>query len=112
MLGADKPPKDSQPDEPKAINRLNTYEGLLSQQILGDSTSKHNNTNKIMSFNQENYSNTDNFACLKTYLNAKTTKPRRIQKDAYKVLEAPSLQDDFYLNLLDWSLHNNIAVGL
>lgn len=37
---------------------------------------------------------------------------RKIQKHAYKTLEAPSLQDDFYLNLLDWSNHNNIAVGL
>ena len=30
----------------------------------------------------------------------------------FKVLEAPALQDDFYLNLIDWSPQNYIAVGL
>ena len=30
----------------------------------------------------------------------------------YKVLDAPSLQDDFYLNLIDWSTNNVLAVGL
>jgi len=28
---------------------------------------------------------------------------RKISKKPYKVLDAPNLQDDFYLNLLDWS---------
>jgi cell division cycle 20-like protein 1, cofactor of APC complex len=28
------------------------------------------------------------------------------------VLDAPALQDDFYLNLVDWSSHNVLAVGL
>ena len=30
----------------------------------------------------------------------------------YQVLDAPALQDDFYLNLVDWSLNNTLAVGL
>lgn len=28
------------------------------------------------------------------------------------MLDAPSLEDDFYLNLVDWSSNNNLAVGL
>lgn len=28
------------------------------------------------------------------------------------MLDAPALQDDFYLNLVDWSSHNVLAVGL
>jgi cell division cycle 20-like protein 1, cofactor of APC complex len=31
---------------------------------------------------------------------------------ARQVLDAPSLQDDFYLNLVDWSSQNVLAVGL
>ena len=27
-------------------------------------------------------------------------------------MDAPALQDDFYLNLVDWSSHNVLAVGL
>ena len=30
----------------------------------------------------------------------------------YKVLDAPELSDDFYLNLVDWSESNVLAVGL
>eukprot|EP01024_Parvocaulis_polyphysoides_P037739 TRINITY_DN3368_c0_g4_i1.p1 TRINITY_DN3368_c0_g4~~TRINITY_DN3368_c0_g4_i1.p1 ORF type:complete len:511 (+),score=39.22 TRINITY_DN3368_c0_g4_i1:73-1533(+) len=37
---------------------------------------------------------------------------RKIQKSAFKVLDAPGLQDDFYLNLVDWSSQNLLAVGL
>jgi cell division cycle 20-like protein 1 (cofactor of APC complex) len=37
---------------------------------------------------------------------------RKINKLPIKVLDAPALQDDFYLNLLDWSNQNYLAVGL
>jgi cell division cycle 20-like protein 1 (cofactor of APC complex) len=36
---------------------------------------------------------------------------RKIPKHPYKVLDAPNLQDDFYLNLVDWSPLNYIGVG-
>ena len=39
-------------------------------------------------------------------------KNRRVSKLPFKVLDAPMLQDDFYLNLLDWSSQNVLAVGL
>jgi cell division cycle 20-like protein 1 (cofactor of APC complex) len=39
-------------------------------------------------------------------------KSRKISKKPYKILEAPNLQDDFYLNLLAWSDNNQIAVAL
>ncbi|KAJ3338092.1 substrate-specific activator of APC-dependent proteolysis [Entophlyctis luteolus] len=38
--------------------------------------------------------------------------PRAILRSPYKVLDAPELQDDFYLNLVDWSATNILAVGL
>ncbi len=37
---------------------------------------------------------------------------RKIPKVPFKVLDAPALQDDFYLNLVDWSMQNVLAVGL
>ena len=39
-------------------------------------------------------------------------KTRKVSKVPYKVLDAPQLQDDFYLNLVDWSSTNVLAVGL
>jgi cell division cycle 20-like protein 1, cofactor of APC complex len=42
-----------------------------------------------------------------------STKPvRKIQSTPFKILDAPNLQDDFYLNLVDWSSSNILAVGL
>lgn len=35
-----------------------------------------------------------------------------IKAQPYKILEAPFLRDDFYLNLVDWSDNDNIGVGL
>ena len=37
---------------------------------------------------------------------------RRVARIPYKVLDAPQLVDDFYLNLMDWSSLNVLAVGL
>ncbi|KAL2021472.1 hypothetical protein VTK56DRAFT_7105 [Thermocarpiscus australiensis] len=38
--------------------------------------------------------------------------PRTIAKRPYKVLDAPGLADDFYLNLVDWGNTNLLGVGL
>jgi cell division cycle 20-like protein 1 (cofactor of APC complex) len=37
---------------------------------------------------------------------------RKVPKSPFKVLDAPQLQDDFYLNLVDWSSQNVLAVAL
>lgn len=37
---------------------------------------------------------------------------RKIPREPFKVLEAPFLQDDFYLNVVDWSPKNVLGVGL
>ncbi|KAI0343586.1 WD40 repeat-like protein [Trametopsis cervina] len=39
-------------------------------------------------------------------------KPRSVCKTPYRVLDAPELADDFYLNLVDWASTNVLAVGL
>ncbi|KAL8953276.1 MAG: hypothetical protein Q9222_000842 [Ikaeria aurantiellina] len=38
--------------------------------------------------------------------------PRAISKVPFKVLDAPDLADDFYLNLVDWGSGNTLGVGL
>eukprot|EP00992_Anisonema_acinus_P015512 TRINITY_DN9775_c0_g1_i2.p1 TRINITY_DN9775_c0_g1~~TRINITY_DN9775_c0_g1_i2.p1 ORF type:complete len:431 (+),score=68.63 TRINITY_DN9775_c0_g1_i2:61-1353(+) len=44
---------------------------------------------------------------------ARTPKPTRvINPNAEKILDAPEMVDDYYLNLLDWSCSNTIAVAL
>jgi len=51
------------------------------------------------------FQNTDLF-------NAPRKASRKISKVPFKVLDAPQLQDDFYLNLVDWSSTNVLSVGL
>lgn len=38
--------------------------------------------------------------------------PRTVSKVPFKVLDAPDLADDFYLNLVDWSSNDVLGVGL
>ncbi|ORZ28753.1 WD40-repeat-containing domain protein [Lobosporangium transversale] len=38
--------------------------------------------------------------------------PRTISQVPFKILDAPELKDDFYLNLVDWSSQNVLGVGL
>lgn len=45
-------------------------------------------------------------------LSAGIAKKRKISKLPCKVLDAPALQDDYYLNLIDWGSQNLLAVGL
>ena len=37
---------------------------------------------------------------------------RKIPRAPYKILDAPNLQDDYYLNLVDWSSTNVVSVAL
>ena len=46
------------------------------------------------------------------YYQADLKPTRKVSKLPFKVLDAPQLQDDFYLNLVDWSSQNMLAVGL
>jgi len=42
----------------------------------------------------------------------KTQVQRKISNSPYKVLDAPGLLDDYYVNLVDWGATNLLAVGL
>lgn len=37
---------------------------------------------------------------------------KNIKPDPEKILDAPELKDDYYLNLLDWSSKGQLAIGL
>ncbi|KAF2095740.1 cell division cycle protein [Rhizodiscina lignyota] len=51
------------------------------------------------------------FGSQKMLLSPRKT-PRVVSKVPYKVLDAPDLADDFYLNLVDWGSQNILGVGL
>ena len=53
-----------------------------------------------------------NSVCSQKLLRSPRKPTRKISKIPFKVLDAPELQDDFYLNLVDWSSLNVLSVGL
>ena len=116
-------------DEMLKTNFLNEYNS--SSLINKLNTSKQNsnkdiqsyNKIKILSWKKENNKKNENFFF--NIINAQKENEnilnnsnldfnltqRKISIKPYKELPAPNLIDDFYLNLLDWSSKNQIAVG-
>ena len=37
---------------------------------------------------------------------------KNIKSEPEKILDAPELKDDYYLNLLDWGARGQLAIGL
>ena len=99
------------------INKINTTKSNSNKEI-----SSGYNKIKLFSWKKEITPKTDNFFydiinsqkenenILNNNLDYNLTQ-RKISIKPYKELPAPNLMDDFYLNLLDWSSKNQIAVG-
>ena len=43
---------------------------------------------------------------------AKPSYKRNVRDKPHKILDAPSLQDDFYFDIINWSATNYISIGL
>ena len=82
-------------------NRL--YKRILKKNLLEDKKLSKTFTN-ISLLEQDS-----KFKLPKKYMEEQF---RKINKTPFKVLDAPFLQDDYYLNIVDWSRENNLAVGL
>lgn len=96
------------------------YNCLISECISNYNTSKENNS-KLLKFGKMNDSkdsfnlmNSIETICNKAGENyhSKNYYKRRIPKAPERILDAPELEDDYYLNLLDWSQTNRLAVCL
>lgn len=109
----------------------NLYSSLLQMQILAEHNEEINITNNFS--NTPSKKNSINILKFKSpkrrksdfenhfsasplqqekFQSPKVKTSRKISKVPYKVLDAPSLVDDYYLNLLDWSSTNLISIGL
>ncbi|KAI9032314.1 WD40-repeat-containing domain protein [Hyaloraphidium curvatum] len=67
---------------------------------------------KVVTATDERFSTTPIGSDSQRLLLSPRKTPRHISKTPYKVLDAPDLQDDFYLNLVDWGSGNVLGVGL
>ena len=88
-------------DEEKHNDENIFYKDLLLKNLKKD-TKVFKSMNEL-ALNQNSYH---------SFNTIKTSKFRKIDNDPFKILDAPLLQDDYYLNVVDWSVTNNLAVGL
>lgn len=125
--------KDGGGDVASARERR-VYNSLLRNEILGDVTSNLRGVERALRPHPTGETPSD---CILRYRSPVKTLPswspyslspvskksqqlllsprkstRKIPKAPFKILDAPDLQDDFYLNLLDWSSQNILSVGL
>lgn len=99
----------------------------LNQAIMNQLKTHENKVPSILKYKKPKLSNASNLESLQentvphqlvnvqsdiVHYGEQNTKERRVSKLPFKVLDAPNLQDDFYLNLVDWSSTNLLAVGL
>ena len=119
----------------KQVNDNNSTQfqshGYLSPKMkLNSLKNKHNNNHiinhRILHENYKNNNNNNNnnltkngiFSITPLSLDSQSivrlypSNERMISSVPYKILDAPNLSDDFYLNLVDWSLRNVVSVGL
>lgn len=94
-----------------------TYTMIIKNEILRkDAKSSPNflqyNTRKEISTGDSPYSLSPLGNESQKLLSSPKKPPRKISRIPFKILEAPHIQDDFYLNLVDWSSQNVLAVGL
>lgn len=69
-------------------------------------------TRRLDTPTDEAYSMSPVRASSRQLLESPRRQPRAVCKTPYRVLDAPDLADDFYLNLVDWSSTNVLGVGL
>ena len=67
----------------------------------------YNNINDFYTKKEKNFLSQE-----KNYQSQFPNSIRKISKSPFRVLDAPNLVDDYYLNLLDWGKENIIAIAL
>ena len=102
--------------ETDKINNLNFFENLKKNE--NDRRDIKNNKNEAeddiyMRINSFYRKKEKNILSQEKNIGTEYTKIyRKIPKTPFRILDAPNLVDDFYLNLLDWGKENIIAVAL
>ena len=88
------------------------YKSRVSEEIVGSSTAR------VLAFKskapapREGYYNDLRVLYSGNRTVAPRTQSRHISSRPVRVLDAPGLSDDFYVNVLDWSVNNHVAVAL
>eukprot|EP00736_Rhodelphis_marinus_P005704 Rmarinus@m.8558 len=100
------------------MSSTRVYSGMLKDHILDDASPKKRIMALTMPISPTSISSSNSPRILREWkdhggLSPLTNKTlRHIPQVPEKVLDAPGLLDDYYLNLLSWGVHNTLAVAL
>lgn len=103
-------------DNDDRVNHYNPLKKTTNKSLEKESIAK--SQRKILSFNK-NINNKDENEIeihspqkkLNSYTSHNNDYNRKINTESIKILDAPSLHDDFYFNLVDWAQTNFITIG-
>jgi len=96
--------------EEKSTNYLSSNSNTNSN--FNSKLFKYKTEEKRKDYNPFSNQNNQFTSLLNSYKNISTEPERKFSKIPFKILDAPGLMDDFYLNLVDWSNENDLVVGL
>lgn len=96
------------------------FDNIFEKQFFGQTDKVRTRESPITPFPIENndfettssfFKNTSSFYSYKS-LGIQEKKPFRLPKKPLKILDLPGMEDDYYTNLLDWSIKDQIAICL
>jgi cell division cycle protein 20 (cofactor of APC complex) len=93
--------------------KQNSYQSLMLETLLPKN--ENFTRNRFLSFSYKNNNNSYNNPIdqMKSLMDNKFISDKTItQITPERILDAPNLIDDYYLNLLDWSNTNILAISL
>jgi hypothetical protein len=85
---------------------------LISGKIFNNEMIDENDEPNQLYFNNHYLAEIKQLMSKKVELAPKTQVKKIIKPEPEKILDAPELKDDYYLNLLDWSSKGQLAIGL
>lgn len=95
------------------LNSYDTFESNILNNCSSFGSDIHNSNSSTNSvIKQTSYSLLQNINTLAKEPRYKRLEKRLISNHPYKILDAPGILSDYYLNLLDWSTNNFISIGL
>ena len=102
--------------EKSPFDSTKVFSSLVETQLFGDATNRQS-VSKLLCYRSNSFNLTESkenqtFSPIELKNENFVCSNRNLPKIPYKVLDAPQLQDDFYLNVLDWSSKDVLAVAL
>lgn len=93
------------------------FSDFLHSQLFKSPNSEKSASNNFFKYKPPLFPGIENkennpYSIFETNGNFDTQNLRKFNKTPYKILDAPNLRDDFYIDVVSWSCRNVIAIGL